>query len=187
MASYIIETKRLGLRRWLESDVQPFAQMNQDEAVMKYFPHKLTPDETGEMVKRINLHFNKNNFGLFAVEEKQTGHFIGFTGFAIPTFDSFFTPCVEIGWRYMKEVWGRGYATEAATACLHYGFNDLQFETVFSFTSSINSNSEKVMKRIGMKYVTGFYHPKIERNSVLCQHVLYQVEKDELPVIPSSM
>ena len=53
---------------------------------MKYFPQKLSADETWEMVKRINLHFDKNNFGLFAVEEKLTNRFIGFTGFAIPTF-----------------------------------------------------------------------------------------------------
>ena len=187
MSSYIIETKRLGLRRWIESDIQPFAQMNQDGAVMKYFPGILTEDETYEMEKRINLHFDKNSFGLFAVEEKLTGRFIGFTGFAIPTFDSFFTPCIEIGWRYIKEVWGRGYATEAATACLQYGFNTLQFDAIFSFTAAVNINSEKVMKRIGMKYLGGFYHPKIERNHILCSHVLYQVDKDEMPVILSSM
>jgi len=64
---------------------------------MKYFPKTLTDKETFEMVQRINLHFDKHNYGLFVVESKLTRQFISFTGFAIPTFDAFFTPCLEIG------------------------------------------------------------------------------------------
>lgn len=93
MDTYTISTERLGLRRWLETDIEPFARMNKYETVMKFFPKTLTVDETLEIIKRINLHFDKNNFGVFAVENKLTGRFIGFTGFAIPTFESFFTPC----------------------------------------------------------------------------------------------
>ena len=93
--------------------------MNQDAEVMKYFPKTLTDQETAEMVQRIRLHFEKHHFGLFAVENRLTKEFIGYTGFYVPTFESFFTPCVEIGWRYKKEVWGRGFATEAASSCLN--------------------------------------------------------------------
>jgi len=176
MSSYIISTERLGLRRWIEPDVKPFAEMNKDADVMKYFPKLLTDRETFEMVQRINLHFDKNNFGLFAVEHKLTKQFIGFTGFNIPAFDTFFTPCVEIGWRYKKETWGQGFATEAANACLKYGFHTLQFDKVVSFTSAINLNSEKVMKKIGMKKTAGFDHPKIEVTNILCKHVLYEIK-----------
>jgi [ribosomal protein S5]-alanine N-acetyltransferase len=77
--------------------------MNKDIEVMKYFPKVLTDSETAAMVQRINL--------------KLTKEFIGFTGFSILTFETFFTPCIEISWRYKKEVWGRGFATEAAIAC----------------------------------------------------------------------
>lgn len=174
MASYILTTERLGLRRWIDEDIKPFCEMNKDIEVMKYFPKKLTNKETLEMVQRMNLHFDKNNFGLFAVENKSTKQFIGFTGFSIPTFKAFFTPCVEIGWRYKKEAWGQGFATEAANACLKYGFDVLGFDKIVSFTSVLNTNSEKVMRRIGMSYVTNFDHPKIKKNSPLCQHVLYQ-------------
>lgn len=170
----MIYTERLGLRRWIESDIKPFTEMNKDVDVMKYFPKTLTDTETFEMVQRINVHFDKNNFGLFAVENKPTRQFIGFTGFAVPTFDSFFTPCIEIGWRYKKEVWGQGFATEAANACLKYGFDTLQFGKVVSFTSAINLNSEKVMKKIGMTRVGAFDHPKIEVTNILCKHVLYE-------------
>ncbi len=175
MDSYIITTERLGLRKWTEEDIQPFAEMNSDATVMKYFPKTLTADETIAMVNRINLHFEKHEFGLFAVENKSTKKFIGYTGFAIPGFDSFFTPCIEIGWRYEKESWGNGFATEAAIACLNYGFNQLKFDKIVSFTASVNTNSEKVMKKIGMAYIADFDHPKIEKDSILCRHVLYEI------------
>jgi RimJ/RimL family protein N-acetyltransferase len=176
MNSYIISTERLGLRRWIETDIEPFAKMNSDAEVMRYFPRTLTGKETLELVQRIHLHFEKNNFGLFAVENKSTGEFIGFTGLSIPAFEAFFTPCIEIGWRYKKEVWGQGYATEAANACLKYGFNTLGFNKIVSFTSAINVRSEKVMKRIGMIKVGEFNHPKVEETNLLCKHVLYEIE-----------
>ena len=103
----IIETQRLGLRKWLESDIKSFVEMNQDADVMKYFPKMLTEQEALEMVERIRSYLEKNNHGLYAVELKSTSDFLGYTGFAVPTFESFFTPCIEIGWRFKKEFWGR--------------------------------------------------------------------------------
>ena len=105
----------------------------------------------------------------------RTINFVGYTGFLIPAFESFFTPCVEIGWRYKKEVWGNGFATEAANACLKYGFEVLKFDKIVSFTSRLNINSEKLMRRVGMTYVTDFEHPNIEKENILCPHVLYQI------------
>src|SRR5690349_15048583 len=179
MHPYIITTARLHLRRWLPSDILPFATMNKDATVMQYFPKTLTDEVTLEMVTRINAHFEKHHFGLFAVENKLTKEFMGYTGFAIPSFESYFMPCVEIGWRYKKEIWGQGFATEAAKACLQYGFETLGFDKVFSFTAVININSEKVMQRIGMAHIGYFDHPKIEKSSVLCRHVLYRITKEE--------
>ena len=179
MNSCIISTQRLCLRRWLSSDIEPFAKMNEDDHVMKYFPRKLTNNETIAWIEKSNLNFAKNKFGLFAVELKLTKEFIGFTGFAIPTFESFFTPCVEIGWRYKKEAWGQGYATEAAIACLAHGFDTFGFDKIVSFTSSLNARSQKLMQRIGMNYIADFDHPKIEKDNRLCRHVLYQITNQE--------
>ena len=148
--------------------------MNSDPDVMKFFPKTLTEEETFEMIQRINRHFEKNNFGLFAVDKLKTGEFIGFCGLYIPRFNEFFTPCVEIGWRFKKTVWGLGFATEAAAACLKYGFEVLKMEKIVSFTSPLNIRSEKLMQRIGMEYVADFDHPLIEKSSHLCRHVLYQ-------------
>ncbi len=86
MDGYIITLERLGLRRWLERDIVPFAAMNMDPSVMQFFP--CVPDyaETIATVERIITGFDKNGFGLYAVEDKSTREFVGFTGFAIPRF-----------------------------------------------------------------------------------------------------
>jgi RimJ/RimL family protein N-acetyltransferase len=151
--------------------------MNKDDEVMQYFPSVLTDEETIAMINRIRAHFEKHGFGLFALEKLSSKEFIGYTGFMIPSFESSFTPCVEIGWRLRKEDWGKGYATEAAKACLHYGFEVLGFEKIYSFTATINSRSEKVMQSIGMVKEGEFDHPKIALDHPLCRHVLYTIEK----------
>lgn len=175
MAS-IVTTQRLVLRTWRDTDTQPFIKMGLDEEVMQYFPKLLTPGETTEMIGRINHGFIKNGFGLMAVEEKSSGRFIGFTWFSIPKFEAFFTPCVEIGWRFKKDAWGQGFATEAANACLTHGFNVLGFEKIVSFTAAVNKRSENVMKRIGMVYSGEFNHPKIHPASALYPHVMYTIQ-----------
>jgi RimJ/RimL family protein N-acetyltransferase len=172
----VISTPRLLLREWVPSDTAPFIAMNSDAEVMQYFPSVLTANETCSMIERIMEGFTKNKFGLYALEEKATGHFIGFTGFAIPSFESSFTPCIEIGWRLQKASWGRGFATEAATACLEYGFKKLQFPEVHSFTATVNRPSENLMKKLGMKKTSLFNHPRIESGNWLCQHVLYNIK-----------
>lgn len=175
--AYVVATERLGMRHWKEADVAPFAAMNKDKDVMRYFPQTLAEEETAAMMKRIEAHFQQHGFGLFALETLATNEFIGYTGFMIPRFESFFTPCVEIGWRLKKEEWNKGYATEAASACLRYGFQTLGFAGVFSFTSALNLPSEKVMRKIGMHKEGEFDHPAIESDSPLCRHVLYKIEK----------
>ncbi|MEP7318937.1 MAG: GNAT family N-acetyltransferase [Panacibacter sp.] len=180
MSAYIINTERLGLRLWKDSDTAPFIAMNKDAAVMRYFPAIATTAETEAMIARIKTHFEKHGFGLYAVEEKSSQQFIGFTGFAVPRFENFFTPCVETGWRLQQKAWGKGYATEAAKACLQYGFEKLNFDKIFSFTSLGNTASEKVMQRIGMKRIGEFDHPDIEQGHILCRHHLYMIEKRDL-------
>ena len=176
-SSYIIETLRLGLRRWVAADLPPFIRMNRDAAVMQYFPHLYSPDESVAMVRRIDAFFDANGYGLYALELRSTGAFIGYTGFARPSFDSWFTPCVEIGWRLRHEAWGQGYATEAALACLDHGFGPLGLKEVFSFTAVLNTPSQKVMQRIGMARLGEFDHPRLEPGHRLRRHVLYKIEK----------
>jgi ribosomal-protein-alanine N-acetyltransferase len=173
---YLITTARLGLRRWQPADLEPFTRMNKDPVVMEYFPRLMTAAETAEMVERIDSFFDQHGYGLYAMDLRSTGEFLGYTGFAQPSFESWFTPCVEIGWRLKKEAWGRGYATEAAGACLSHGFSAIGLTKVLSFTAAVNIRSERVMQKIGMTRVGDFEHPAVVPGHVLRPHVLYAVE-----------
>ncbi|MFI5153016.1 MAG: GNAT family N-acetyltransferase [Chitinophagales bacterium] len=171
----MISTDRLILRRWKNEDLIPFASICAEPEVMQFMPKPLGKKESEAMIKRIEDHFEKQGFGLFALEKKDSKKFIGYTGFMIPGFEHFFTPCVEIGWRLDKSEWNKGYATEAAKACLQYGFNILGFDKIYSFTSTINFPSIRVMEKIGMEYESNFYHPALPAGHSLSEHVLYRI------------
>ena len=154
-----IRTERLELRRWRESDIGPFAELNSDPEVMRFFPSPLDGDETREFVGRIERHFAEHGFGLWAVEID--GRFAGFTGLNHTAFDTPMGPHVEIGWRFARWAWGSGYASEAARAALEVGF-DRGLAVIYSFTTETNVRSEAVMKRIGMsrRREFDFDHPR---------------------------
>jgi RimJ/RimL family protein N-acetyltransferase len=174
-----LESERLVLREWLEGDFQPFANMGCDPDVMRFFPKHLTAEESRQFIAKSNATLLEKQFGLWAVEIKESGEFIGFIGLAVPTFETNFTPCTEIGWRLAKESWGKGYATEGAMRVLQYAFKDLGLEEVVSFTSELNLPSIKVMERIGMDRnpAEDFNHPRVEKGHRLERHVLYRREK----------
>jgi len=179
MDAYIFESERLGFREWTLDDLDFFATMNNKDSVMKYFPTKLSRQESEAFLQRIILHFDNHGYGLYATEIKETGELIGFIGFQIATFYARFTPCVEIGWRLDDKFWNKGYATEGAKAALKYGFNYLNLQKVYSFTPKINQGSVKVMEKIGLKYQENFNHPKVKEASELCSHVLYLMLHNE--------
>ena len=176
-----LKTERLTLRRWKESDLAPLTAMNMDAEVMQYFPSTLTPEQTQKMVEKIEETFINKGFGLWAVETKQTKEFIGFAGLSKPGFSAPFTPCVEIGWRIASKFWGEGYAPEAAREILKDAFKRLNLLEVVSFTAKANSNSIRVMRKIGMirDPKDDFYHPAIEKDNRLAEHVLYRLSKKQ--------
>lgn len=170
-----IETPRLILRDWIATDMPPYILLNNNAEVMEFFPSIMTAVETMEQVERVNNHIEKHGYGFFAVERKDNRQFIGFTGLSHPGFVAEFTPCVEIGWRLSRENWGYGFATEAASACLKFGFENFGIDEIYSFTSVHNIRSEQVMKRIGMEKQSYFDHPSIEDGHFLKKHVLYKI------------
>lgn len=180
VSKYIFESSRLGFRMWQELDRELFANMNASNEVMRYFPKTLDYKETDDFLHRIQKHFEETGYGLWAVEIKDTKEFIGFIGLLTATFEAEFTPCVEIGWRLDNKYWNNGYATEGAKACLEYGFNKLNLNSIYSFTAETNKPSENVMKKIGLKKVGEFDHPKVEDGSPLKHHVLYKIDKKNI-------
>jgi RimJ/RimL family protein N-acetyltransferase len=105
MTEVFLETPRLILRKWKDADHEPYIQLNKDAEVAEYFPSVSTKAETLAQIERFTAHFNTFGYGFFAVERKDNQQFIGFTGLSHPRFESYFTPCVEIGWRLSKANW----------------------------------------------------------------------------------
>lgn len=173
-------TERLILRRWRDEDLAPFAEMNADPVVMEFMPTLLSADESDDLAHRADALFDRFGYGLFAVEVRGGEPFVGFVGLsAFSTSDPRplrFAPGVEVGWRLAHEVWGRGYAPEAATACLELGFAAGLHEIV-SFTSVLNERSQSVMRKIGMQRdpADDFDHPRVVEGSPLRPHVLYRI------------
>lgn len=169
-------TARLCLRPWRDSDLPAFAAMNADARVMEFLPKVLTVAESDELAGRIIANMQRDGFGLWAVEVPGVADFIGFVGLNKPTFETHFTPCVEVGWRLACAHWGRGYATEAATEALKFGFEQLRLEEIVSFTVPANVRSRRVMERIGMTHnpADDFVHPRLPAGHQLQRHVLYR-------------
>ena len=170
-----IETERLILRSWKSDDLSLFSMMNKDARVMRYFPAFLSDAETEAFYNRIQVEFDQKGWGLYAVEIKSTGEFIGYVGLHEIGFDADFTPGIEIGWRLAADHHNNGYATEAAKAVLTLARN-AGIERLYSFTAKINTPSERVMQKTGMEYAGVFDHPKLPEDSPLCTHVLYKID-----------
>jgi RimJ/RimL family protein N-acetyltransferase len=172
-------TARLRLRQWQEADREPFAALNADPAVMRYFPSVGTREASDRSIDAWQAEIAGRGWSNWAVELVQTGEFIGFVGLSVPRRASLpFMPCVEIGWRMVRAHWGRGFATEAAKGALQVGFERLQLPEIVSFTSLINQPSRAVMERIGMvDSGEDFDHSALPEGSELRRHCLYRITR----------
>ena len=183
-----LRTPRLSLRRWRESDLEPFAALNADPAVMRWFPEPLDRAASDAMVERIEAGHDRLGFGLWAVEVLDSARgpapFVGFVGLAAPRVAppvAHAEPCIEIGWRLDARWWGLGIATEAAEASLRFGLEDVALPEVLSWTVPPNLASQAVMQRLGMRYSGAFEHPSAAPGDWWSTHVLYRATVDDLP------
>lgn len=174
-----LRTERLLLRRWCAADRDAFAALNADPRVMEFFPATLSAEETDAVLTRIEAHFEQHGFGLWAVEVVGVAPLAGFIGLNIPRFEAHFTPCVEIGWRLAAEYWGRGLATEGASAVLAFGFEALGLAEIVSLTTEVNLRSRRVMEKLGMTRSPSddFDHPLLPEQHWLSRHVLYRLAR----------
>ncbi len=170
-----LETERLVLRRWTNADRAPFAALNADPEVMRWFPAAMTRRESDGFVDRIEAGFDERGYGLWAVEVKGGEPFVGFTGLqplnALVPYVG-----IEVGWRLARPAWGHGYATEAARASVAYGFEVAGLAEIVSITSVGNTRSRAVMERLGMRHdpAEDFDHAAVPAGP-LRRHVLYRL------------
>lgn len=174
-----IQTERLVLRRWRDTDLEPFAAINADEVVMQYFLAPLNQLQTTDMVQRLEAGFDNRGFGLWALELKDSETFIGFTGLSPMPAGSPGSGGVEVGWRLARTAWGSGYATEAATACITDGFHRLALPEIWSWTATANEPSQSVMRRLGMREHSVSRHPGLPTAHRLSEHVTFHLRADD--------
>ncbi|TFU05652.1 N-acetyltransferase [Polymorphobacter arshaanensis] len=171
----MIETARLRIRPWRDSDRAPFAEMGRDAEVMRYLGPPLSREDSDAAIDRMNVAQAAHGFCFWALEQKADGAFIGFCGLLPVRFDAVPAGSIEAGWRLRRASWGQGYATEAARASLGWGFA-LGIESIIAFTTVANLPSQRVMQRTGMvrRADLDFHHPRLAADDPLRPHVVYE-------------
>lgn len=174
----MIETSRLILRSWRESDLEPWAALNADPEVMRHFPSTHSRVESDAMAARNQDHIDQHGFGLWAVARKDDGVFLGFAGLMVLRDNNPLAPGVEAGWRFARHAWGKGYATEAARAAMDDGFARMGLKQIVAFTARPNLPSQAVMGRLGMVRRTDldFDHPMVPPGHILERHLVWSAE-----------
>lgn len=155
----VIETERLLIRELKETDDQDLFEMDSDPEVHLFIDNQpvKTIDEIQFAIKSITTQYKKNGIGRWAVIDKLTNECIGWSGLKyynekVNNQINFY----ELGYRFKRKHWGKGYATEACSAILNYGFKHLNIESAFAITHPNNLNSKKVLIKLGFKFVESF-------------------------------
>lgn len=153
MSEFKITTDRLLLRKFQKEDALGFFQMNNDPLVLQYTGDVPFEDIAATEAFLANYkHYQKYGYGRWTVLDRRTGEYLGFCGLKYhPS-----TGNIDLGFRFCRKTWGRGYATEAATACLQYGFTTLNMPCVIGRAQTENVASIRVLEKIGMKFVETF-------------------------------
>ena len=159
---HTVETARMYLRPFTLDDLDAFVSLNADADVMRYISGG-TPQTRAQTQMRLNAlldHWDQHGFGLCAAVEKTTHEFAGFCG--LQYLDN--TSEIEIGYRLAKRFWGMGFATEAASASLKHGFEDLGLDRIVAVVHPENVASQRVVEKIGLRYVKDarFYNTDVK-------------------------
>jgi RimJ/RimL family protein N-acetyltransferase len=171
----MIETARLLLRPWRAGDLVPFAAQNADPIVMRYLIGPLTREQSDAYAAAAARHLAETGYCKWAVEVPGIAPFIGAVGLSRVKFTASFTPPVEVAWRLHRDYRGRGYATEAARAAIEDGFTRVGPREIVALTTLANTQSQRVMERLGMTRTIEFDHPAVPPDSPPRRHILYRL------------
>ncbi len=176
----VIRTERLLLRAWRDDDAATFHALNQDPRVFEFLPGPMSMEQVERFMQVHNAMQRETGIGYLALEVADSGELAGFVGLKRHPDGLPIAPCTDIGWRLGAAHWGKGYATEAAAACLRHGFEALDLDEIVSFTVPDNLRSRHVMERLGMQRDPGgdFKHPALAPGHRLAQHVLYRLTRE---------
>lgn len=165
-----METARLFLREFVPEDVAPLSRVLCDRETMRFYPMTFDEAAAKEWIARNQRRYANEGHGLWAMDLKATGEMIGDCGITLQNVDG--ESLLEIGYHLRREMWGQGYATEAARACRDHGFAKLQAEFLVSLVRPENVPSCRVAERNGMKVWKETMHAGLT-------HLVYRVRRSE--------
>ncbi|WP_352995357.1 GNAT family N-acetyltransferase [Mesorhizobium sp. M0904] len=176
-----LQTPRLDFRRWSYDDVELASQMHADTNVMQHLTRLTDRNQVEAWVHDQVEHHRQHGYGVWILEEKGTGAFVGYCGLSTVSYQAHFTPAVEISWILKPEFWGKGLATEAAEAVIADGFERLGLVKIVATASVANANSLQVMRRLGMSHDArdNFEHPLKSTASGQKAQVLFRLSRDD--------
>jgi RimJ/RimL family protein N-acetyltransferase len=157
------------LRGWTDADEGPWADLCADPEVMRHIARgsTRTATESAAAMERIRTAWATRGFGLFAVERRADGEFLGFCGLSEPTFLPEVLPATEIGWRLTRQAWGQGYATEAARQVVRLAFDHVGLDRLLSIAQVGNEVSIGIMAKLGMQLWRRTVDPTCDRPVVV--------------------
>ena len=154
-----LETRRLRLRAWREDDLEPLARLNADPRVMHHMARgPMSSEETRKQLSRFVGHWEEHGFGLWAIEDRKTGAFLGRAGLS---YHVVWPDDPEVGWFLDPAAWGRGLATEAGAASVRFGFETLKTDRLVSICLPENKASRRVMEKLGFAFLTTRGHDEL--------------------------
>ena len=144
----ILETARLSLREFTPADVNALEAVLGDPIAMQYYPAAFNRNEVEEWIERNVERYQRDGYGLWAMLLRKTGDLIGDCGCYLREMEG--RSSVEIGYHVRRDLWGNGYATEAARACMRYAFDKLGLDRVISLIRPENRQSVRVAEKNGL-------------------------------------
>lgn len=178
MSEIVITTERLVLREIHEADYEALSCILQDSETMYALDMPFTDEQVIRFIHEMQTHYGQRGFGYWAISEKESQELIGIGGLMIEEADG--TEHVGVVYTLDKNHWGNGYATEAADACIEYGFSAFQFHEITAQVKLDNEKSRAVAERLGMLLKMSF---SVEREDSYDKYLLYGKESEGRPVI----
>jgi ribosomal-protein-alanine N-acetyltransferase len=157
-----LETNRLILRKLEETDIERMFLLDSNPEVMKYIgvPVLKEQSESLGVIKMIQKQYDENGTGRLAVIEKETGLLIGWSGLKLLTEEiNGYKNILDLGYRFLPESWGKGYAMEAAKASLELGFKNMNADVIYAHAHSENEGSNHILKKLGFEKTSEFTEP----------------------------